>query len=149
MNGVCTSAAVVQLCPVVLISKINYKWYTVTQVVFLCHYQLKLHNYFKAKYHLNSPEHDKYWTTQFRKPYKIIKLRNFSLLMPLYFAFHIYNTVSIFNTAWTLNTRFSQMSICTEVRSDSGEIKGDTANSAGRHQTWVLALTFSMTMRTE
>lgn len=35
------------------------------------------------------------------------------------------------------------------ARSDSGEIKGDTANSAGRHQTRVLALTFSMTMRTE
>lgn len=35
------------------------------------------------------------------------------------------------------------------MRSVSGKIKGDTANSADRHQTRVLALTFSMTMRTE
>lgn len=28
----------------------------------------------------------------------------------------------------------------------SAKFKGDTANSAGRHQTWVFALTFTMTI---
>lgn len=67
-----------------------------------------------------------------------IKIAYFSILLPSYVGIHIYEL-----------TWYNQMRSGSVERSDSREIKGDTANSAGRHQTWVLALTFSMTMGTE
>lgn len=56
----------------------------------------------------------------------------------------LYRTSRVLRTAQTLI-----QSNETRQRSGSAEIKGDTTNSAGRHQMRVLALTFSMTMRTE
>lgn len=49
-----------------------------------------------------------------------------------------YGTFTMLNTPWILNIYYYMKNF--------EEIKGDTANSAGRHQTWVLALTFSMTI---
>lgn len=60
---------------------------------------------------------------------------------------HLYASTQ---SSWVLHT--AEMLIQSNEarqRSGSAEIKGDTTNSAGRHQMRVLALTFSMTMRTE